>query len=131
ECAVRTGEQVVGASVEREWAVRRGGQQRLKFLALRDERRRSRSHQRVDQVLLPRGGLQDRRIGQDRRETRFAPDQSLVGRKEEYPVFHDRTAECEAWLVAPEGRILPHRPGEGVARVEHLVAEIVIEVSVK
>src|SRR5262249_13896292 len=74
-CAVRTGEQVEGASVKREWAVRRGGEQRLKLSTLRCERRRARSYQRRDQVLLICGRLQDRTIGQDRRETRFAPDQ--------------------------------------------------------
>src|SRR5262249_57865894 len=58
-------------------------------------------------------------------------DQRLVSREEKGLVFPDRPAKGESGLVAPEGGILPLRSGEGVARVEPLVAEIVIDVSVK
>src|SRR5262245_50536269 len=109
ECPGRTGEQIVVAAVEREGAVRRGGEQRLELLSLRDERRRARSDQCVDQILLARGRLQDRRIGHDGRESRFATDQAFVGREEKGLISLDRPAESESGLVALEGRVLPLR----------------------
>src|SRR5262249_49228610 len=131
ECPVRTGEEFKGVAVERERAIRRGGEQRLKLLPLRDQRRRARSDQRIDQILLPRSRLQDRRIGQDGRESRIPPEQAFVGREEECLVSPDRPAEGEAGLVTPEGRIPALHGGEGVVRVEALVTEIVIDVSMK
>src|SRR5262249_21315857 len=112
-------------------AVLRSGERRLKSLTLPNEERVARSDQRGDQILLPRGWLQDRGVGQDRRESRFPPDQAFVCREDKGPVFLDRPAEGEAGLVALEGRVLLQRTGEDVAPVEPLVAEIVIDVSVK
>src|SRR5262249_6651037 len=114
----RTGEQVEGVAVG---AVLRSGERRQKSLTLPNEERVARSDQRGDQILLPRGRLQDRGVGQDRREIRFPPDQAFVCREEEGPVFLDWPAEGEAGLVALEGRVLLLRLGEGVARVEPLV----------
>src|SRR5215510_11886925 len=79
------------------------GERGLKSLTLRDEVRRARPDQRGDQILLHRSRLQDRLIGQDRRESRFAPDQAFVSREEKGLVFLERPAECEAGLVALEG----------------------------
>src|SRR5262249_44034851 len=61
----------------------------------------------------------------------FAPVQALVSREEECSVFPDRTSEGEAGLVALEGRILRQPGRECVARVEPLVAEIVVDGSMK
>src|SRR5262249_42067801 len=107
-----------------------GGEQRLKLLSLRDQRRRSRSDQSVDQILLPRSRLQDRRIGQDCSESRFAPDQAFICREEEGPVFPDRTTEGEAGLVALERRITPLYGGERGWRGGAVVAVRVVECSV-
>src|SRR5262245_6753652 len=131
KCPGRTGEQIVVAAVERERAVRRSGEQRLELLSLRDERRRAGSDQCVDQILLPRSRLQDRRIGHDGRGSRFATGQSFVGSEEKGLGSLDRPAEGESGLVSFKGRILPLRCGKCIARVEPLVAEIVIDVSVK
>src|SRR5262249_54076588 len=101
----RTGEQVEGVAVGRNRAVLRSGERRQKSLALVNERRRARPDQRGDQILLPRLSRlprcrqQDRGVGQDRRESRIAPDQAFVSREEEDLVFLDRPAEGEAGLV--------------------------------
>src|SRR5262249_53677889 len=98
----RTREQVADFAV----GGRRSGARPVKYSALLDDRWRARAEERGVQILLPRlphlprGRLQDRGVGRDRRESRFPPDQAFVSREEEGLVFLDRPAEGEAGLVA-------------------------------
>src|SRR5262249_54755397 len=104
--SARTVEQVEGVAAERRRAVWRCGEHRPKSSPLRDELLRVRSDQRVDQILLSGRRLQDRRIVQDGRERRLAPDQAFKRREEECFVSSERPAEGEARLIALERRVL-------------------------
>src|SRR5262245_17707527 len=139
--AGRSGKQVVCDPVKRIapgqrtgcriWAIRRSREQIPNIRSQSHIIGIARADQQVDQLLLGGGGLQDARVGQDGSSCRFAPDQTFIGGKEECPIPLDWTAECEAWLVAFERRVIRLSSGESVARIEPLIAKIVIYVSVK